>query len=46
MIKEIIANIKTDYLEILLRLDNGSFDEDIIKTIEFFNCKYLIKAKA
>jgi len=46
MIKEIVANIKKDDLEILFRMDSGYFDEEIIKTIESFNCKYLIKAKA
>ena len=46
MIKEIVANIKTDDLEILFRMDSGYFDEEIIQTIESFNCKYLIKAKA
>ena len=45
-IKEIVANIKTDDLEILFRMDSGYFDEEIIQTIESFNCKYLIKAKA
>ncbi len=46
MIKEIIANIKTDDLDILFRMDSGYFDENITQTIESFNCKYLIKAKA
>ncbi len=46
MIKEIVANIKTDDLDILFRMDSGYFDENIIQTIESFNCKYLIKAKA
>ena len=46
MIKEIVANIKTDDLDILFRMDSGYFDEEIIRTIESFNCKYLIKAKA
>lgn len=27
-------------------MDSGYFDEEIIKTIESFGCKYLIKAKA
>ncbi len=27
-------------------MDSGYFDEEIIRTIESFNCKYLIKAKA
>jgi len=46
MIKEIVANIKTDALEILFRMDSGYFDEEIIKTIESLGCKYLIKGKA
>ena len=46
MIKEIVANIKTDDLEILFRMDSGFFDEDIIETIELLGCKYVIKAKA
>ncbi len=46
MIKEIVANIKTDDIEILFRMDSGYFDEEIIRTIESFNCMYLIKAKA
>src|SRR5665648_75420 len=46
MIKEIVANIKTDELEILFRMDSGYFDEDIIKTIESLGCEYLIKAKS
>lgn len=45
MIKEIVANIKTDELEILFRMDSGYFDEDIIETIELLSCKYLIKGK-
>jgi len=34
MIKEIVANIKTDELEIPFRMDSSYFDEDIIETIE------------
>ena len=45
MIKEIVANIKTDDLEIMFRMDSGYFDEDIIETIELLGCKYLIKGK-
>ncbi len=45
MIKEIVAKIKTDDLEILFRMDSGYFDEDIIATIELLGCKYLIKGK-
>ena len=46
MIKEIVATIKTDELDILFRMDSGYFDEEIIKTIETLDCKYLIKGKA
>ena len=45
MIKEIAANIKTDALDILFRMDSGYFDEEIIETIETLGCQYLIKAK-
>jgi hypothetical protein len=45
MIKEIVANIKIDELEILFRMDSGYFDEGIIETIESLDCKYLIKGK-
>jgi len=42
MIKEIVANIKTDDLVILFRMDSGYFDNDIIQAIESAGCKYLI----
>ncbi len=45
MIKEIIAQIKTDDLEILFRMDSGYFDDDIIATIESTGCQYVIKGK-
>lgn len=45
MIKEIVAHIKTDDLEILFRMDSGYFDDDIITTIESVGCQYLIKGK-
>ena len=45
MIKEIVANINTDALDILFRMDSGYFDEEIIETIESLGCKYLIKGK-
>jgi hypothetical protein len=45
MIKEIVAQIKTDDLEILFRMDSGYFDDDIIATIESAGCQYLIKGK-
>jgi hypothetical protein len=45
MIKEIVAHIKTDDLEILFRMDSGYFDDDIITTIESAGCQILIKGK-
>jgi len=45
MIKEIVESIKKDNLDILFRMDSGYFDEEIIKTIESLDCKYLIKGK-
>ena len=46
MIKEIVANIKTDDLDILFRMDSGYFDEKIIATIESLGCNYQVKGKA
>jgi len=34
MIKEIIAHLKEDGLEITFRMDSGYFDDDILETIE------------
>ncbi len=45
LIKEIVANIKSDDLEILFRMDSGYFDDGTIETIESLGCKYVIKAK-
>ena len=45
MIKEIVAQIKTDDLEILFRMDSGYFDDEIIEIIESADCQYLIKGK-
>jgi hypothetical protein len=45
MIKEIVAQIKTDDLKILFRMDSGYFDDDIIENIEDAGCQYLIKGK-
>jgi hypothetical protein len=45
MIKEIVAHIKTDDLEILFRMDSGYFDDEIITTIESAGCQYLINGK-
>lgn len=46
LIQEIVANIKTDTLDIFFRMDSGYFDEKIIETIEALGCTYLIKAKS
>jgi len=45
MIKEIVANIRTDELEIMFRMDSGYFDKEIIETIESLGCTYLKKGK-
>jgi len=45
MIKEIVAHVKTDDLEIVFRMDSGYFDDNIIEAIESAGCKYLIKGK-
>jgi hypothetical protein len=38
MIKEIVAHVRTDDLEILFRMDSGYFDDDIIDAIESAGC--------
>ena len=38
LIKEIVATLKTDDLEIFFRMDSGYFDEEIIETIESLGC--------
>ena len=45
MIKEIMAYLKDEGLEITFRMDSGYFNEDILKTIESFGCTYVIKGK-
>ena len=45
MIKEIVAHVKTDDLEIMFRMDSGYFDDHIITTIESADCKNVIKGK-
>ena len=45
LIKEIVATLKAQNLEIFFRMDSGYFDEEIIETIESLGCQYLIKAK-
>jgi hypothetical protein len=46
MIKEIMAHLKEDDLEVTFRMDSGYFDEDILETIEALGCRYVIKGKA
>ena len=45
MIKEIMAYLQDECLEITFRKDSDYFDEDILKTIESFGCTYVIKGK-
>jgi hypothetical protein len=45
MIKEIMAHLKDEGLEITFRMDNGYFDDAILETIESLGGKYVIKGK-
>jgi hypothetical protein len=45
MIKEIMAYLKEEGLEVTFRMDSGYFDEDILETIESLGCRYVIKGK-
>jgi len=45
MIKEIIAQLKDEGLEITFRMDSGYFDENILETVESLGCTYVIKGK-
>ena len=45
MIKEIMAHLKEEGLEVTFRMDSGYFDEDILETIESLGCRYVIKGK-
>ena len=45
MIKEMMAYLRDEGLEITFRMDSGYFDEDILETIELFGCTYVIKGK-
>jgi hypothetical protein len=45
MIKEIMAYLKDEGLEIIFRMDSGYFNDDILETIESFGCTYVIKGK-
>jgi hypothetical protein len=43
MIKEIMAHLKDEGLEITFRMDSGDFDDAILETIESLGGKYVIK---
>jgi len=45
MIKEIVAQLKDEGLEIIFRMDSGYFDDAILETIESLGGKYVIKGK-
>jgi hypothetical protein len=45
MIKEIMAHLKDEGLEITFRMDSGYFDDAILETIETLGGKYVIKGK-
>ena len=45
MIKEIVAHLKDEGLEITFRMDSGYFDDAILETIESLGGKYVIKGK-
>jgi hypothetical protein len=45
IIKEIIAQLKDEGLEITFRMDSGYFDDNILETIESLGCTYVIKGK-
>jgi len=45
MIKEIMAHIKDEGLEITFYIDSGNFDDAILETIESLGCWYIIKGK-
>ena len=45
MIKEIMAHLKEEGLEITFRMDSGYFDDAILETIEALGGKYVIKGK-
>jgi hypothetical protein len=45
MIREIMANLEEEGLDVTFRMDSGYFDEDILETIEALGCRYVVKAK-
>jgi len=45
MIKEIMAHLNDEGLEVTFRMDSGYFDDAILETIESLGGKYVIKGK-
>ena len=45
LIKEIMAHLEEEGLDVTFRMDGGYFDEDILETIETLGCRYVIKGK-
>jgi hypothetical protein len=45
MIKEIMAHLKEESLDVIFRMDSGYFDEDILETIKSLGYRYVIKGK-
>jgi hypothetical protein len=45
MIKEIMAHLEEEGMEVIFRLDNSYFDGEILETVEALGCRYVIKAK-
>ena len=45
LIKEIMAHLEEEGLDVTFRMDGGYFDEDILETIESLSCRYVIKGK-
>lgn len=45
MIKEIIANLRDEVDNIILRMDSGYFSEEIAEVIEEAGYQYVVKAK-
>lgn len=45
LIKEIMAHLEEEGLDVTFRMDGGYFDEDILETIESLGCRYVIKGK-
>jgi len=45
MIREIMAHLEEEGLDVTFRMDSGYFDENILETIEALGCRYVIKGK-